>query len=123
MQELMPQFEQARATLVAVSPDGAANLEEMAAARGLTFPVLHDPGLEVTGRYGLAYDFSAELAGIYQGFGLDIAARNQEPTARLPVPASYVIDPDGFVRYAFIEEDYMERPEPTELLAAVQGIN
>ena len=119
----MPQFEQAGATLVAVSPDAAANLEEMAAANGLTFALLHDAGFEVSGRYGLTYDFSAELEGLYQGFGLDVAARNQEPTARLPVPASYVIDPDGIVRYAFIEEDYTERPEPAELLAAVQGIS
>jgi len=39
------------------------------------------------------------------------------------VPASYVIDTDGIVRYAFIEEDHTQRAEPADLLAEVRKLS
>ena len=123
MQEIPDEFSAAGAQIVVVSPDAAENLEGMANAKGLEFPVLSDPGMEVIAGYGLGYQLSEELDGLYQGFGVDVASTNKQQTPRLPVPASYVIGPGGLVHYAFIEEDYTQRPEPAEILEAVRRID
>jgi peroxiredoxin len=34
----------------------------------------------------------------------------------LPMPASFVVDPAGAVRYAHVDPDYRYRPEPSDYL-------
>jgi peroxiredoxin len=38
----------------------------------------------------------------------------------LPIPATFVIDRDGTVLFASANEDYMERPEPLEILPVLE---
>jgi peroxiredoxin len=123
MQDMLDEFTAAGAQVVVVSPDAAENLEGMAEAKGLEFPVLSDPQMETIASYGLGYQLTDELDGMYKGFGIDVAASNKQKTPQLPVPASYVIAPSGTVYYAFVEEDHTQRPEPAELLEAVRKID
>ena len=123
MQDRVEEFTAAGAQIIVVSPDAMENLEGMANAKGLAFPVLSDPRMEVITSYGLGYQLSAELDGLYKGAGIDVAASNQQQTPQLPVPASYVIGSDGLVHYAFVEEDHTQRSEPAELLEAVKRID
>jgi len=122
MQEKLAEFQQAGASVIAISPDAQENLDGMSEAKGITFPLLSDSAMSVINSYLLGYELSPELNGLYMSAGNDLARRNHQSTAQLPVPASYVIDPDGIVRYAFIEEDHTQRAEPADLLAAVQRI-
>jgi hypothetical protein len=39
----------------------------------------------------------------------------------LPIPATYVIGSDGNVIAAAASEDYMERPEPLDILRAFES--
>jgi peroxiredoxin len=122
MQEKLPDFEQAGASLIAISPDSQENLDGMAQAKGITFPLLSDSAMAVIDSYRLGYHLSDALNELYQGFGNDLAQRNHQTSAQLPVPASYVIDTDGLVHYAFIEEDHTVRAEPTVLLEEVRKL-
>ena len=38
------------------------------------------------------------------------------------MPARYVIDRDGTVKYAVVHADYTKRPEPEETLAALKAL-
>jgi len=60
---------------------------------------------------------------LYLSHGTDLSERNHQTVAQLPVPASYVIDTDGIVRFAFIEEDHTMRAEPAVLLDEVRKLN
>ena len=53
--------------------------------------------------------------------GIDIPAFNGDASFTLPVPASYVIDTDGIIRFHFINVDYTQRLEPDELLRVLRG--
>jgi len=123
MQEKLADFQQAGASVIAISPDAQENLNGMAEAKGITFPLVSDSAMSVINSYRLGYELSPQLNGLYKSSGNDLAERNHQTTAQLPVPASYVIAPDGMVRYAFIEEDHTQRAEPADLLAAVQRID
>lgn len=67
--------------------------------------------------FGLVYEFTDELKTVYQGFGLDIPARNGTPGEwALPVSATYVVDPDGSIVYAYTDVDYRDRADPRDVL-------
>jgi len=40
----------------------------------------------------------------------------------LPIPARYIIDTDGIIRYARSDPDYTHRPEPEETIEALRRI-
>jgi peroxiredoxin len=68
----------------------------------------------------LVYDFSDELRNAYDGFGLDIRARNGAPDEwALPVSATYVIGRDGTIIYANTDLDYRDRADPRDVLEAL----
>jgi peroxiredoxin len=57
---------------------------------------------------------------VYRGFNLDIPARNGAPGEwALPVSATYVIDRDGSITYAYTDVDYRDRADPREVLKTV----
>ena len=41
---------------------------------------------------------------------------NGDESWQLPIPAVYVVDRDGTVRFAAVNPDYQQRPEPEEVL-------
>jgi peroxiredoxin len=56
-------------------------------------------------------------------FKNDIAVRNGEDSWELPVPATYVIDKAGAIRFAHVDVDFMTgRAEPEAVLAALRAL-
>jgi peroxiredoxin len=77
---------------------------------------------QVVGRaFRLVYEFSDELKSAYRDFGLDIPAKNGMPMEwALPISATYVIDRNGLIPYAYTDADYRDRAEPSEVLAVLR---
>ena len=83
----------------------------------LAFEVLSDVGQKVGRAFGLVYQFTDELRSAYHGFGRDIPAHNGAPGEwALPVSATYVIDRDGTIIYAYTDVDYRDRADPSDVL-------
>jgi peroxiredoxin len=119
-QEILPDIAAAGASLVAISPEKPDNTLSTAEKNALAFEVLSDIGQKVGRAFGLVYEFSDELKTAYQGFNLDIPARNGAPGEwALPVSATYVIDRDGVIVYAYTDPDYRDRADPRDVLKAV----
>src|SRR5271163_3724795 len=101
-QELLPQIAAAGASLVAISPEKPDETVSTAEKNALTFHVLSDIGQKVGRAFGLVYEFTEELKSAYRGFNLDIPARNGTADEwALPIAATYVIDRDGSIIYAY----------------------
>jgi peroxiredoxin len=41
----------------------------------------------------------------------------------LPIPATYVIGRDGIIALAFLDVDYRNRPEPSDVLTALRALS
>ena len=48
-------------------------------------------------------------------WGIDLSLRTFSGDFVLPIPATYIIDKNHEIRYAFLEEDYTERAEPQDV--------
>jgi peroxiredoxin len=116
-QEILPEITAAGASLVAISPEKPDDTVSTAEKNALTFEVLSDVGQKVGRAFGLVYRFTEELKAAYRGFNLDIPARNGAPDEwALPVSATYVIDRDGSIIYAYTDPDYRDRADPRDVL-------
>ena len=121
-QQLLPEFHQAGAQVVAISPELPSNALSITEKHELAFPVLSDVGNTVARDYGLVFSLAESLRPLYKGFGIDIPASNGDESFELPVPATYVIDSAGTIRYAYANADYTLRAEPADVLAAVNAL-
>ena len=95
----------------------------MVETKPLGFEILRDEGNAVAANYGLRYVLPPQLKELYLRFPLDLAATNGEDSWTLAMPARYVIDRDGVVRWADVSADYTRRPEVAPTLAAVRELN
>ncbi|MFG2294628.1 peroxiredoxin-like family protein [Streptomyces sp. NPDC048603] len=110
------------ARLVAVSPQIPDESLSYAEKNELAFDVLSDLGCDTAQQYGLAFDLPEDLAAVYEGFGIDLNRSNAGHTRTLPIPATYVIDREGTIRWTFVNSDYMTRAEPADILAALDSL-
>jgi peroxiredoxin len=121
MNTILPQIEQAGATLIAISPQTVKQSFFMYDQHKLRFPLLSDAGNEVAQQFGLAYTVSDEQKNLYQRTFVNLPFINGDSTWLLPIPATYVIDLDATVIYASANEDYTERPEPRDLVRVLES--
>ena len=90
---------------------------------GLPFEDLCDVDLGVSLAFGLVFAITEEVREIYGRLGYDLEAFNGNDSWFLPVPATYVVAPDGVVAAAFIEPDFRYRMEPADIVNAIKAIN
>lgn len=112
----------AHTTLVAISPNEPDVSADLVEELGLTFRVLSDHDNRVARSYGLVYELIPELVGLYRGIDRDIGAMNGTEAWELPVPATYVVDRQGVIQYAFVELDHRARAEPSEVMAVATSL-
>lgn len=121
LQEKLPEFEAAGAQLVALTPELPDSSLSTAEKNDLSFTILSDVGNVVARRYGVVFKLTDDVAARYQK-GFDLHSYNGDETDELPLAATYVIDTDGVIRYAFLDVDYRNRAEPDDILKELQNL-
>jgi len=121
-QRTLPQIHELGAQLVAISPEPPDESLSTAEKNALEFEVLSDEKVEAARAYGLLFDFSDRLKQAYIGMGKDLSKINADGQWHLPVPATYVIAPNGRVELAYVDPEYRNRLEPSDILEALKKI-
>lgn len=117
MQRELAAAEAAGVTLVAISPNTPDESLDLISEADLTFPVLSDADNAVARQFNLVYEMEAGIVDFYRSQGRDIARMNGSDVWELPVPATYVVDQGGVIRYAFVDLNHRVRAEPSEVVA------
>jgi peroxiredoxin len=113
---ILPQIEQARATLVAISPQTVKQSFFMHDQHKLRFPLLSDAGNKLARQFGLTYRVPPAQEAVYRRAFVNLPFTNGDDSWELPIPATYILDADATILYASANEDYTERPEPAAIL-------
>src|SRR5271170_3701346 len=124
LQEALPKIKDLGATLIAISPETQDHGIVATEKNKLTFPVLSDFGNKVARQFGIVFQVGQELRDFSKNvFKNDLALRNGDDSYELPVPATFVIDATGVIRFAHVDVDYMTgRAEPEMVVAALESI-
>ena len=109
------------ASLVAISPQTEKQAFFMHDQHKLTFPLLVDAHNDVARAFGLAYRVAQEQQAIYRRTFVNLPFVNGDDSWVLPIPATYVIDRDGTVLFASVNEDYTQRPEPLDVMSVLKN--
>jgi peroxiredoxin len=112
------------ADIVVLSPELPRFSADLAGRHKLAFPILNDHRLTIAKAFGLAFTLPDDLKDLYlNAFKNDLAQRNGEPSWQLPLPARFVIDGSGIIRYAQADPDYTVRPEPEDTVAIIKTLS
>ncbi|MDG3441206.1 peroxiredoxin-like family protein [Nitrospirillum amazonense] len=120
LQAALPAFEALGASLVAISPQLPVNSRKSVRQNALSFPILSDTHNEVAAAFGLRFALPGYLVDLYRTLKNDLPAFNGDQSWTLPMPARYVIAPDGTILYAEVNPDYTRRPEPEDMVPALR---
>ncbi|GIJ93913.1 peroxiredoxin-like family protein [Capnocytophaga stomatis] len=108
LQEKLLEFKSLNASLVALTPELPDHSLSTQEKNNLEFEVLTDLNNEVARLYGVVFKLDDKTASRYEQ-ALHLSVRNGTDSSELPVPATYVIDKKGNIRYAYVNPDYKER--------------
>ncbi len=121
LQNYLPQFKEHRASLVALTPEMPDKSLATSEKHSLGFEVLTDRHNDVARSYGVVFRVPPEVMAYYnQGF--DLHEFNGDDSDELPLAATYIVDSQKKIRYAYLDADYRTRSEPEVLLKELQRI-
>jgi peroxiredoxin len=116
MNAVLPQIEQAQASLVAISPQTVRQSFFMVDQHKFRFPPLSDAGNHVARQFHIVYRVPDYQQSVYRRAFINLPFANGDESWELPIPATYILDHDSTVLYASANPDYTDRPEPADML-------
>ncbi len=122
LRELKPKLDELGVQLVAISPDRPEKLADSVGKHHLDYTLLSDSEAKAIVAFGLAFRVPAADRERLKGMKMDIDDASGRQHHLLPVPAVYVVDAEGVVRFVYANPDYKSRLAPEVLLAAVQAV-
>jgi len=117
LQRALVEIDAAGASLVAISPNTPDVSRETVEKLELEFPVLSDRDNLVAKQFNLVYEMTEENVDMYMAIDRDVGEMNGTGKWELPIPATYVVDGERTIRYAFIDLNHRRRAEPSEVAA------
>ena len=115
--EAAPRIAAAGGRILALTPEGGEWPLRLQQRDNSAFEVLADIDFGVGLAAGLVFKIPPLYRARVQGLRLDL--RQGNAAWCLPVPAVFVIRPDGVIAWRFADVDFARRPEPDEILAAL----
>src|SRR5215469_4577414 len=119
----LPHIESAKGQLVALTPETGHHLADTKRVQRLSYEILSDVDGAVGLQFGVLFRAPAAYRAVLAGFGIDLAERHGNEAGFIPLPATYVVDRAGVVRYAFVDIDFTRRAEPSAVVAALKHIH
>lgn len=119
LHDALPKIHARGAILVGLSPETPERARTTAENNEIDIDILSDRDNRVSEKLGLVFVVPEALRPIYEKIGIDIPAFNGDDSFRLPVPATYIIQPNGEISYAFVNSDYTQRLEPAKIVRAL----
>jgi peroxiredoxin len=96
--------------VVAITPESIENVEQTVKLHNLTFTVIYDCQEKIMKDYEVMFSVTkAYQEKIKSKYSIDIAENNGRDAARLPVPATFIINRDGIVVAVQFDPDYKNR--------------
>jgi peroxiredoxin len=120
LQLSLPRIESLGARLVVLSPQLLEKSVETSNKNEVAFDILSDVGNIVANQFGLVFTMPEKYREMGKKVGLDLLVTNGDDSGELPLTATYIIDTDGIIAYAFIDTDYTKRMEPEDIVEVLQ---
>ncbi len=105
-------------TMAAISPDRPSELLKTKGKNEIDYALYSDDGNAAARAFGLAFTLEKKKLKKYKDHGIDLIWASGKTHDELPVPAVYLIDPEGKVLFQYANQDYKVRLDGDVLMTA-----
>ncbi len=103
--------------IIAISADRIAELDKTIEKHHLTYSLYSDSTMSAAKAFRLAYTVDSTKLAKMKSFGVDLEKASGQKHHMLPVPAAFVVDKKGIIRFAHSNPDIKVRIDPNDLLS------
>jgi len=109
--------------LVAISIENPDDSLTLSQKHKLDFTVLSDKNLDLARKFRIVYQLPPQTDKKYKEKGIvDLVRENGTAKPELPLSATYIVNQEGFITFAFLEPDYKKRLEPEAIIKELKKI-
>lgn len=105
---------------LAISPQKTEISSQLCQNNNISLTILSDEGNEVAKKYGLVFTLPDNVRDLYKNLGANLHDFNGDNSYQLPIPATYIIDQNKKIIFSYINVNYMERVDISELQNVLQ---
>jgi peroxiredoxin len=116
-----PEYQKRGVTPVTVSVDTPDAEAKTKATYAIPFPVLSDSDAKMIEAFHVVNHVDEATFAKMKGFGLDIESYSGKAHHEIAIPALFLIDRAGVVRWAHSDPDFKVRPSTAQILAAIDA--
>ncbi len=111
------------ARFIAISPESPEKVAATSAKANASYSIYSDTAHEASRKFRVHFKVDDETRTKYENsYDIHVDLFNASGRWELPAPATFLIDRQGVVRWAFAEWDYTKRADIDEVLAAVRAL-
>ncbi len=119
-QDILPEIKAENVELIAITPELPDSTLSTKEKNALEFEVLSDIGNKVAKEYGIVFPLDESIREAYKNMGLE--KYNGDASYTLPLAATYIINSENEIVYAFLDADYKKRAEPKDVLQKIKDM-
>jgi len=105
------------AYVIGITPETKENIDKTIKKTSAGFSILQDKNDEIMKAYNVNFMMDEATFTKYKGYGIDLEANNGNNRHTLPVPATYIIDRSGKIKYVHFDPNYQKRASVQLLLS------
>jgi len=108
--------------ILALSPDRPEKIRDAQKDAVFQYELLSDSSMEAAKAFGLAFTLDEDTLAQLDSYGIDIEDASGETHHMLPVPAVFIVDQDGTIRFAHADPNYKQRLDPDQIIREAHKI-
>ncbi|MFC4210866.1 peroxiredoxin family protein [Pedobacter lithocola] len=117
LQESLEQLTAKDAYVIGVTPETSDNISKTINKTSAGFSIIQDKQDVIMKAYGVNFTMDNATFTKYKGYGIDLDANNGNARRTLPVPATYIIDRSGKIKFVHFDPNYQKRASVKTLLS------
>lgn len=115
-QKYQPILVSLEVTNIAISPQLSGENLKPTKDFHLAYDILSDFDNRIAKLFGIAFRIPQVQESAIEQSGVSLLASNGNNSMELPANATFIIDRDRTIRYAFVDYDYTKRAEPMDII-------
>lgn len=123
IQAQLPEIERLKTRVIAISPEQELQLKKTQERNQISFTMISDNDGSIARSLHLLFKVEDAVAQEYEHLGISLKEAHGNDRNELPIPATYLIDRELKVRYAFVDLDYTKRASLEDLLKMMKEIS
>jgi len=117
LQDSLEEIENKGATVLLITPEKQENIQKTILKTSITIPVIYDKNYRIMEDFDVAFLPSKGLRIMYNTLLMaNLKNAQSDDSQTLPVPATYVIEQNGTIKWRHFDRNYAKRANTTDIL-------